>query len=536
MRVRFREKIVRIVTGIMLSAMLMTSGVSGSNRVYAEVGNGSSPGVVVNEPDNDDSSSSSQGTSDSSSDSSSSSSGDSGDYGSATSTNPYIVPAATWVTPVATHGQALYVVLPLVNMFDYNVHDVVVTPVLSSSTDTFPFEIDQTGFTQKIDTLVGENEQPDRNKRVQNCVWTFRTRDTVKSGYYKLEYQVTYTDPLNQVETCTISTYVKTVGLPKYGTTDGYEKDSKLSTPRVIVTGFKTDPAEVKAGEKFMLTLTMKNTSSRTAVDNMELNLTGVVSGKDDASSYAAFLPTSGANSFYVNSIPAGGETNLSMEFTAKADLEQKPYVMDIKMNYEDDEANPYEGEANVSIPVHQPARFDTSAATVEPSDITVGEQADVMFSVYNTGKTKLYNVTVSINAPSVEPALAFVGAVDSGSTGNVDVMVTGIAPTEDDGIIPCTISYEDEAGNVTQVTKEINLFVSDYSEDEMMYTEEEEEPEGMNPVIRNLLIAVGLIVGAVIIIVVVLKIRKKKKKAKEEAELRELAEETVEDEKHENH
>jgi hypothetical protein len=215
-------------------------------------------------------------------------------------------------------------------MYDYNVRDVIVTPVLSSSTDEFPFEIDSTGFTEKIETLVGEKEQPDRNKRVQNCVWTFRTRDTVKSGYYRLDYQVTYTDPLCEVHNCTISTYVKTVGLPKYGTTDGYEKDTKLSTPRVIVTGFKTEPESVKAGEKFMLTLTMKNTSNRTAVDNMELDLTGTVTGKDEASSYAAFLPTSGANSFYVNSIAAGGETNLSMEFTAKADLEQKPYVMDI--------------------------------------------------------------------------------------------------------------------------------------------------------------------------------------------------------------
>ena len=534
MKNNLREKIVRIAAGVTLSAVLMTFGAGSSLKAYAEI-NGSAPGLLINNSSDSSDSSNSDSSSNTDSSDSSSSSGDSGQYSQATSTNPYIVPAATWVTPVATHGQALYVVLPLVNMYDYNVRDVIVTPVLSSSTDEFPFEIDSTGFTEKIETLVGEKEQPDRNKRVQNCVWTFRTRDTVKSGYYRLDYQVTYTDPLCEVHNCTISTYVKTVGLPKYGTTDGYEKDTKLSTPRVIVTGFKTEPESVKAGEKFMLTLTMKNTSNRTAVDNMELDLTGTVTGKDEASSYAAFLPTSGANSFYVNSIPAGGETNLSMEFTAKADLEQKPYVMDIKMKYEDDEANPYEGEANVSIPVHQPARFDTSSATVEPSSINVGDQSDVMFSIYNTGKTKLYNVSVSINAPSVEPALAFVGAIESGGTGNVDVMVTGIAPTEDEGVIPCTISYEDESGNVTQETKEISLFVTEYVEDDVDYTEEEEEQTGMNPIVRNLIIAVVSIVVLVILLTIFFKIRKKKKKAKEEAELRELAEETAEEEKNDD-
>ncbi|SKB59912.1 hypothetical protein SAMN06296386_102388 [Lachnospiraceae bacterium] len=535
MRMKMREKFLRIALGTVMTAVIVSGGLTGNTRAYAEVEHGSSPGVLIKTP-NDSSDSGSSGSQDSGSSDSGSSSDSSGQYGSATSTNPYIVPAATWVTPVATHGEALYVVLPLVNMFEYNVHNVIVTPELSTSTDEFPFEIDATGFTQKIDTLVGEKEQPDRNKRVQNCVWTFRTRDNVKSGYYKLSYQVTYTDPLNEVQTCTISTYVKTVGLPKYGTTDGYEKDSKLSTPRVIVTGFKTEPAEVQAGEKFLLTLTMKNTSKRTAVDNMELDLTGIVAGKDEASSYAAFLPTSGANSFYVNSIPAGGETELSMEFTAKADLEQKPYVMDIKMNYEDDEANPYEGEANVSIPVHQPARFDTSSPTVEPSSINVGEQSDVMFSIYNTGKTKLYNVTVSMNDPSIDPCLAFVGAIDSGNTGNVDVMVTGVAPTEGDGTIPCVISYEDEAGNVTQTTKEINLFVTEYMEEDYGFEGEEEEQEGMNPTVRNLIIAAAGIIALIVFLVVFFKIRKKRKKAKEEAELRELAEETAEDEKNDNH
>ena len=37
------------------------------------------------------------------------------------------------------------------------------------------------------------------------------------------------------------------------------------------------------------------------------------------------------------------------------------------------------------------------------PTDITVGSQSNVMFSIYNTGKTTLYNVQVKMYADSVE-------------------------------------------------------------------------------------------------------------------------------------
>ncbi|MCR5526667.1 MAG: hypothetical protein K6F39_04705 [Lachnospiraceae bacterium] len=479
--------------------------------------------------DDDDSSSTTSDTS--SSDSSSSDAG-------AASTSDFIKPAATWFTPVCEHGKDVYVVLPIVNMFKYDVKDVVVTPVVSEKTDEFPFEIDVTGFTQKIGTLKGENSEPDRNKRAENCVWIFKTRNTVKSGYYKLNFNVVYTNPVNAIESCTISTYVKTVGLAKYGTTDGTEDSEKKSTPRVIVKGFTTEPATVQAGDNFKLNLTIENTSKKTSVQNMELDLTGTVAGKDESSSYAAFLPTSGANSFYVESIPAGGTAQLSMEFNAKSDLEQKPYVMSIKMQYEDDMANAYEGEASVSIPVHQISKFDTSTPDIQPSSIMVGEQSDVMFSIYNTGKTKLYNVSVTASGDSIEPALAYVGGIESGGTGNVDVMLTGAAPTMDDGTINLVISYEDEAGNATLTEKAINLYVSDVSDEDYSdggdYTDEADN--GMNPTLLKVLIGVGAAVVLLIVVGVILKIKAKRKRKKEEQMLEELLEDDIEkEEKDEN-
>lgn len=56
------------------------------------------------------------------------------------------------------------------------------------------------------------------------------------------------------------------------GSTDGGAASGNGSVPRVIVTGFTTDPAEVRAGSNFKLTIHLKNTS-KMKVSNMLFNL-----------------------------------------------------------------------------------------------------------------------------------------------------------------------------------------------------------------------------------------------------------------------
>lgn len=453
-------------------------------------------------------------------------------YNSATTTNPFLMPGNTWVTPVATYGQDVIVVLPVVNMFKYNITDVIITPRLGVKTDDFPFEISNTGYTQKIGTLVGEDAQPDYSSRIYNCAWMFRTRENVKTGYYKLDFDITYTDPTCAVDTTVISVYVKTVGLPENGTTDGVDPDKKISTPRLIVKGFTTSPEEIYSGNQFTLNVVIENTSKDTTVKNLQMDLTATVEGSTTQASYAAFLPTSGSNSFYIDSISPGGQEELTMDFEAKSGLEQKPYVMTIDMKYEDAEANPYEGKATFSIPVKQVSKFDISTPEVEPSMIAIGEQSNLMFSIYNTGKTTLYNVQVNVNDPSVQPALAYVGNLAPGATGSVDVMLTGQAVSESpEGILPLQISYEDESGAVFSQARNINLSVEEaMAEDFGPMPEEEPEQTGI-PVWLKILIGAGIgVVLLIVLIVIIRSIRKKKKKQAEDELASELLDESEEE------
>ena len=441
-------------------------------------------------------------------------------YNQATTTNPFLMPGNTWVTPEAVHGQDCILVLPVVNMFKYNLTDIIITPRLGAKTDDFPFEISNTGYTQKIDVLVGEDAQPVYADRIKNVVWVFRTRENVKTGYYKIDFDITYTDPTCAVDTTVISVYVKATGLPENGTVDG-DGDKKLSTPRLIVTGFTTTPKDVFSGEQFTLNLSIENTSSETTVKNLQIDLTATVEGSQTQASYAAFLPTSGSNSFYVNSIAPGGHTDLTMDFEAKAGLEQKPYVMTIDMKYEDERANAYEGKGSVSIPVKQVSKFDISTPAAEPSIIDIGEQSDLMFSIYNTGKTTLYNVQVNVKDPTVQQALAYVGNLAPGATGNVDVMLTGAEYSAgDNALIPIEISYEDETGKVSTKTQNIGLTVQQNMTEDFEVVDDIPLEEPGLPLWQKILIGVGAGLVLLGVIIAIIKAVSKRKKLREEDDL----------------
>ena len=60
---------------------------------------------------------------------------------------------------------------------------------------------------------------------------------------------------------------------------------------------------------------------------------------------------------------------------------------------------------------------------------------------------------------------------ISNPETGNVDCMVTGSAPTTDDGKVKVIISYEDENGEVSEVEKELTLYVSEPAPTWMTWT-----------------------------------------------------------------
>lgn len=422
------------------------------------------------------------------------------------STNSKLVICDNWATPTAVAGKSVNVVIPITNMDVYDVHDIYVEPVLAEDSESFPFEIEKSSYMVKLDVLPGSGSIADPLERRQEITYTFQTRKDAVTGYKKLTFEVSFTNANGEIENGTLELYVYVDGKKSGGNTQ--------SVPRVIVTGYTTEPETVHAGEAFTLKITLQNTSKDTEVGNMKIEFEATESGTDDKVTSASFIPESGSNTMFLDSIPAGESKEITIDMTAKSDLAQNSYQLGMSIDYEDDSANAFSTSSSLSIPVKQDAKFDVSSVEVMPSRLTVGSEANVMFSIYNTGKTSLYNVTVSFEAASVSGGDTFVGNIEPGATGNVDAMLAGAALTEDDGTVKIKIRYEDVNGEASTEERTMTLMVEEDTYDDVlddMMPEEEEESGGFGAV-KFLLIAVVLIGAAIAAVTGFRKVRAKKK------------------------
>lgn len=447
-------------------------------------------------------------------------------------TSEFLQVADNWETPIVSYGQSVAIVLPIMNFGTEELNDLIVEPVISNAVTEWPFEPDATNYLQTEPYIPGcaTKEAAMANRR--EFTFHFTTRSDVMSGYYPLKFKISYTKAgIRSEEPAELTVYVKTIGKPGSGIIGGNGSEAAGSKPRIVVTGFETNPAKVFAGETFTLTIHVKNTSKDTTVTNVLFDMQAAQEGEDKTNTYSAFLPTSGSSSVYMEKIAPDTSADIEIEMTAKADLAQKPYVLDVNMKYDAATVFDLTDKASVSIPISQESRFDTSIPEVVPDNIEVGSQSNVMLSIYNTGKTTLYNVQVKFIADSIAEASAFVGNLQSGNTGNVDVMLTGAAATMDDGTVTLEISYEDDAGNVTTAEKTITLFVNEPMMDDMMMGGDMmgdgmmgdgmmPDGEGGGKPKTGLIVSIAAVVVAAAVagFVVFLKLRKKKKAALEEA------------------
>ena len=313
----------------------------------------------------------------------------------------------------------------------------------------------------------------------------------------------------------------------------GSGSSSDGSVPRVIVTGFDTNPAEVHAGSDFTLTIHLKNTSKKTKVQNMLFELEAPTEGTDEQTSAPAFLPTSGSNSIYLNGIKADGTADISITLNAKADLLQKPYSINLSMKYEDSQATQIESSSSISIPVKQDARFEFSEFEISPQTIEVGGETNVMCSLYNLGRIKLYNAKARFEGNGIKKQEIFIGNVDAGATGSIDAMLQGEKVTNGNSKITMTLSYEDESGNISETTKDFELEVTEAVDDSDMYMNTDGDVEagsGGFPVVP-VVVVIAIIVGAVAAVVFVKK-KKKKQMLNEEEELLDELDRSSEDER----
>ncbi len=472
-------------------------------------------------------------------------------------------------TPEYTAEQQVELVVKVTNQGVADAQNVRITPVIDNAAD-WPFVIESMNYEQNLGTIkAGEFAE---------AKWTLTVRADVETKSYKSQFAISYDDgvaPYDVQKNIYVNTTAKPAENPgedpnqapdqnaegdAQGTPGGEGTDpgsgegsegavipdaggvynsepifsgggsTNKSVPRVIVTGFATDPGTVNAGGNFRLVVHVKNTSATTAVSNMLFDLQAPAAGTEGAAEAPAFLPASGSSSIYLDCIPAGETRDIAIDLNARADLIQKPYSIALTMKYEDGNAVQYEGASSLAIPVQQAARFEFSEIEIAPESIEVGEEANLTCSLYNTGRVKLYNVKASFVGDGIKAKDVFVGNLESGATGMIDGMLTAESEIPAGTKCKMVVTYEDVSGNVATTEKEFELEVLPMAMDDMGVSAEPMPEEASVPVFP---IAIGavVVVAAIVLIVVLLRRKKKKQALAEEEDLADEVDRLTEDE-----
>ena len=360
-------------------------------------------------------------------------------------------------TPYAGYNQVMDFGVNLTNTGLKKVYDVRVDMQLDADITKFPFDINEGNYNRKM----GDME----SGQMVTVPYSMMVREDVKSGFFPIHYLVTYreeeggefSEPVDKVF------YVRVKGKDDDElSADAGEQDRTKA--RIIVDSFETIPAEIYAGQPFELRVRMKNASSDVAASNIMFTF-----ASEEVENTPIFTSESGSTSVVVNNMAPGATAGLSMVFKAAPTAEQKSYRMTIQEQYDSPEFKNAKEEVKIALPVKQEPRLNTSTIDVMPDAIEVGSETNVMFGINNTGKVILYNVMARFEADSIQPSDAYVGNIKPGETGNVDTMLTAIAPTTDDGKVKIIISYEDENGVVSETEKEMLLNVSEAFSDDGM-------------------------------------------------------------------
>lgn len=430
-------------------------------------------------------------------------------------------------TPQYSYGETKDLNLQLKNSGTEDVTGVAIVPNIEAGTGAWPFEIENKDYRLEIGEIKAGQSVP--------VTYTLQARGDVASQYYKVGFTIFYNQDEAQ-QSQQQGVYIKTKAKPadpaptptptpaptpasdptpapgsanSDGAYQGSGEDrgvalaaaggisnsepANASVPRVIVTGFRTEPGEVTAGSNFRLVIKVKNTSGSTQVKNMTVGFSAPTEGKDENSA-PAFLPSAGANTLYIDQIAAGAEREITMDLNAKQDLVQKPYSLDLAMKYEDKGSTQYDSSSSVAIPIKQAARFEFSKIEVNPESVAVGDEANVTANLYNLGKVKLYNVKVRIEGKSITAAESFLGNVDSGATANIDLMAKGEKETKTPEKIKMIMTYEDSDGKVSKNEQEFSLSVTAPVETtaEPVAKDTEKKAFPVIPVVVGILVAAG--------------------------------------------
>lgn len=282
-------------------------------------------------------------------------------------------------------------------------------------------------------------------------------------------------------------------------------RTAEAANPRVMVSDYSVKEGAVIAGKEFTLILNLKNTASR-AVKNVKLSI---------YTENGELLPAKGAGTTYISQIDIDGEEKLTFHMMAVDGLEEKAYKLSLKIEYESSNGMEYTVEEAVFIPVSLEQRLSVTDVFMAEEGVELGDTVEISAVANNLGDGMLYNVTARIEGDNLREAETYVGNIEPGKSGMVDILTKATVVTQGDHrknrII---IFYEDKAGTVYEQENDVKIGVSEPLYHDLEKVKESKENSG---VIKTVLLVLSILALSFFLAFLFIKKRRRKQEILEE-------------------
>ena len=310
----------------------------------------------------------------------------------------------------------------------------------------------------------------------------------------------------------------------------GSGDDGQVFAPNIIIESYDFGGDFVTAGQKFPLTVLVKNTSASAYIENLKITVNGASSSTDGSIAYS---PANSSNSFFFEKLGTKDTSEVKLDLLAKADAAPNSYPIVLTFTYEysvKGKRQQVNGVTEtITIPLQQEDRLTVNQIEAPNYGVNVGQMCSISTSLVNKGKSGVYNVTAKVEGEGFEVSTGsyYIGNVASGTEEYYDAQITPYMEGEINGEV--VITYEDANGTAKEQRMPFSFTAMQFSYDDGMiiddggFVDPSMDPgmaeQGGDMTWLWFVIGGGAVVAAVIIIICVVKKKKRSKELEDDDE-----------------
>jgi hypothetical protein len=200
-------------------------------------------------------------------------------------------------------------------------------------------------------------------------------------------------------------------------------KKEAAEKPELFISACKTDPETVDGEEEFTVTIKVENIGNIRA-RNVRLTYGGSDTSSAEADTPSGIEPVDTNNSIHLDNISEGKSVTETFKLRTTKDILAGSQPFSITLDYTDLYGGVYTSTRAFLVKVAREAEISYDPITV-PKEVTAGETMSLPANVFNTGKSTLRNVTITVTGAGMFPTSSvFLGDIQPGHVGNGEMKV----------------------------------------------------------------------------------------------------------------